>query len=178
MHGLVSLLPQPYYNQVITLWQELEENFHLKGIRVTPYPHFSWQIAQDYSFDHLEIILKEIAAQARPFSVRTTGIGIFTGPKPVIYIPVVKSQQLTAFHEQVWEKTLPASQGVSRYYAPQSWVPHISLAYDDVEKANAASIIEYLAFSAYNWEIEVNHIGLIYEPSGEIGKLKYQFQFG
>jgi 2'-5' RNA ligase len=177
MHGLVSLLSQPYYDQVNALWQGLEEKFHLRGIQVTPYPHFSWQIAQDYDFDRMEAILQKIAAQTHPFDARTTGIGMFTGPRPVIYIPVVKSLELMQFHSQVWEKTLPASQGLSSYYAPPSWVPHISLAYEDVEKANIASVIEYLAFHPYNWEMKVDNIALIYEPSGETGKLKYHFKF-
>ena len=48
MHGIVSLLPQPYYSEVEKLWDRLENNFGLSGIRVTPFPHFSWQIGENY----------------------------------------------------------------------------------------------------------------------------------
>ena len=36
MHGLVTLLPEPYFAQVESLWDGLEVNFGLNGIRITP----------------------------------------------------------------------------------------------------------------------------------------------
>ena len=50
MHGLVSLLPEPFYAQVESIWRELERDFGLTGIRVTPFPHFSWEGVEDYDW--------------------------------------------------------------------------------------------------------------------------------
>jgi len=177
MHGLVSLLPSPYYEEVELLWEMLGEDFDLQGIRVTPYPHFSWQIAQAYDFEKLESAVREVARQTKPFKVRTTGIGLFTGSRPVIFIPVVKDEQLVRFHAQIWERVLPASTGHSPYYQPKSWVPHISLAYEDVRPDNIGGIMHRLAFNEYNWEVEIDNISLIYEPDGEIGALKFRHPF-
>ena len=44
MHGIVSLLDQPHYDQVEKLWVEIERRFGIKGIFVTPYPHFSYHV--------------------------------------------------------------------------------------------------------------------------------------
>ena len=60
MHGLVSLLDSTHYTLVEEIWQELEIECGLKGIYITPMPHFSWQIAEDYDWDALEIALQEI----------------------------------------------------------------------------------------------------------------------
>jgi 2'-5' RNA ligase len=174
MHGLVSFLPEPYYQQVKDIWQKLEEECGLQGIKVTPYPHFSWQIAQDYDLDLLQTIMSKVAQQASTIPVQTAGIGLFTGPRPVIYIRVVKSTELMNFHAHLWELTQPAGKGISPFYSPESWMPHISLAYEDVDASNIAPIIEMLAFQNYTWKMIVDNISLIYEPFGAIGVLKYQ----
>lgn len=175
MHGLVSLLSQPHDQKVQQLWDELQQECGLEGIRVTPYPHFSWQIAADYDMHKLGQVMENIAANTAPFSVFTTGLGIFTGPKPVIFVPLVKSTQLMNFHDLVWESVKVLGRDISPYYDPSSWIPHISLAYEDVDESNISAVINKLVFETYNWEITVDNISLIYEPEGEIGELKYNF---
>lgn len=173
MHGLVSLLPQPFFQQVEALWQELETNYHLHGIHVTPLAHFSWQIAQDYDFERLETIIRDIAVRTPPFVVRTTGLGLFTGFRPVLFIPVVKDASLLKLHAEIWEQTQPASQGLSIFYNPERWMPHISLAYEDIDAQNIGPLMQALTFRTFNWEMTIDNIGLIYEPEGEIGRLKF-----
>lgn len=177
MHGLVSLLPSPYYEQVKALWTELEEDCGLQGIKTTPYPHFSWQIAQDYDFDSLEQIIRDVAQNSPPLTTRTTGIGIFTGLSPVIFIPLIKTVELMRFHAMLWERTRAAAKGLSPYYSPETWTPHISLAYGDTDKENIAGVMAKLAFRSFTWEMTIDHLALIYEPTGEIGTLRYHFKF-
>jgi 2'-5' RNA ligase len=177
MHGLVSLLPSPYYEQVEALWDELESDHGLHGIRVTPYPHFSWQIAADYDFEALEAAVGAIAAETPPLVVRTTGLSLFTGLRPVLYIPVVKEAALMRVHARIWEAALAVSQGSSPYYSPTAWMPHISLGYEDITSANIGPLVTELAFRTFNWEMTVDNIALIYEPDGEIGALKFKHTF-
>lgn len=177
MHGLVSLLPSPYYEQVEAIWKELEDECGLMGIKVTPYPHFSWQIAQDYDFERLKQILGEVASAARPIRVVTAGLGLFTGPRPVIFISIVKTAALMDFHTRMWARTQEASQNASPYYSPQAWVPHISLAYEDVDKTNISAVMGRLVFRSFSWEMTIDNLDLFYELNGELVTLKYQFQF-
>jgi 2'-5' RNA ligase len=177
MHGLVSLLPDPFYQKVESTWQTLESEMGLRGIRVTPYPHFSWQIAEDYDLDRLQPILEEIASQTKPFPAHTTGIGLFTGPRPVIFIAVVKTPELMQFHSLVWERILGTSTAASPYYSPEIWVPHISLAYEDVTSENVGEVMKKLAFQSYTWEMQVDNFAFIYEPQGVIGRLRFKIPF-
>lgn len=179
MDGLVSLLPTPYYQQVESIWDELKEKFQLTGIRVTPYPHFSWQIAESYDELRLKGVMLQLASEARRFSIHTSGIGIFSGPQPVIYIPVVKNQALIEFHARIWERASPTVVGSfpSAYYHPDHWMPHISLAYNDVNEENIAGVMTHLAFKSYDWEMEIDNLAFISEPTGTIGQLKYHFNF-
>ena len=177
MHGLVSLLSQPYYEKVEALWKELEEDCSLRGIRATPFPHFSWQIAGEYDFDRLEVIMKEVASNTVPLEIQTSGIGLFTGPRPVIYVSIVKSPALMDFQNTLWERTQEVSQETSPYYSPELWIPHISLAYEDVDQMNIAAVIGKLAFDSFVWKMTVDNLSLIFQPSGATGSLWYHFKF-
>ncbi len=178
MDGLVSILPEPYYQQVQSIWDNLEDKFKLSGIRVTPYPHFSWQIAESYDQPWLEQEIRRLAAEEHRFSIRTSGLGIFSGPQPVIYIPVVKNQALIEFHARVWALAAPTALDASPspYYDPDHWMPHISLAYTDVDIHNIASIMTHLAFTTYDWEMEIDNLTFIAEPTGTIGQLKFKYK--
>jgi len=176
MHGLVSLLPEPHYTQVQDIWEELALEHDLQGIRVTPYPHLSWQIAQDYDFGRLEKIIDALARGTPPLVVHSAGLGLFTGVRPVVYIPVVKDAELMELHARIWHSVQPTCQGLSPYYSPQAWMPHISLAYEDVSPANIGPLIESLAFRPFNWEMTIDNISLIYEPEGQIGVQKFRIQ--
>ena len=95
MHGIVSLLDGKHYQLVENLWVELEREFLVRGVYITPYSHFSYQIAQGYNVVLLEPILQTFASGQATFQVKTSGLGIFNGPHPVLYIPVVRSPELT-----------------------------------------------------------------------------------
>ena len=177
MHGIVSLLDEKHYRLVEHLWADLEQSFELKGIKVTPFPHFSWNLASDFNYPDLESVLQRISSSVRPFKVTTTGVGLFTGEKPTIYLPVVKTVELLRYHGLIWDLTASASQGRSPLYCPEQWMPHISLAYDDVTKQNIGPLMEHLAFQSFNWEMTIDNIALIYEPSGTVGILKNHYKF-
>lgn len=174
MHGLVSLLPEPYYHQVESLWQELETNHDLHGVQITPLPHFSWQIASNYDFEALEAIIDDLAACTPPFIVRTTGLGLFTGIRPVLFVPLIKDAFLQNLHATIWEKSIPTVAGLSSYYSPTHWIPHISLAYQDIDAQNIGPIMQNLTFRTFNWELCIDNLALIYEPEGEIGRLLFK----
>ena len=177
MHGLVSLLPDPYYSKVSEVWEELDNRFGLKGVQVTPLPHFSWQIGENYNFDKLEEAMKGITSRTKPFTVRTTGLGIFSGDEPVIFIQIVKTVELITLHGEIWEECGQFCEGISQYYSPQNWMPHISLVYKDVDTENIPEAMEWLAFQSYDWEMVVDNLSFIYEPEGEFSSLKYSFPF-
>ena len=122
MHAIVSLLPQPIYREVEEIWDQLERDFGLQGVSPARFPHFSWQGAQDYDQSALEKTLSRFAAQIHPFKVRTTGLGVFSGVQPVLFIPVVKTLQLADFHRQIWQDLESDGSGINPYYCPDNWI--------------------------------------------------------
>lgn len=178
LNGVVSLLQPVYYERVLAIMHELQGKCGIQGGLSTPLPHFSWHIAPRYELAGLEARLERIAREARPFPVRATGLGLFTGERPVVYIPVIKSAELIAFHQALWEQTIDLAEEQSPYYAPDRWQPHITLAMFDVTRSNLACLMERLAFTPVDWELRVDQIGLILQEPGGVGRLGRQFTFG
>ncbi len=174
MHGIVSLIDNEHYQLVEDLWADLEREFSVHGVYITPYPHFSYHVAQHYDVDELESILKRITSNITTFQVRTGGLGMFTGAHPVLYIPVVRSQELTELHQELWEVIPTADSGVQEYYHPDRWMPHITIGFGDMSKDNLSRIIPWLAERAFNWEITINNLALIYD-TGTKQELKARF---
>ena len=167
MNGVVSLLDEQHHRVVEDMWAELAERFGLRGVYATPYPHFSYQIAPQYDAELLKSILEDVAARQTVFHVQTTGLGIFTGAQPVLYIPVVRSLQLTQFQQLLWNELASASQDASEYYHPDRWMPHITISFSDLDKSRLADVIVWLSERPFHWTIEINNLAYIDDTGAE-----------
>ena len=165
MHGVVTILDEAHYERVETLWAELKREFGVGSARVVNYPHFSYHVAEDYKLDRLAAVLEAIARQTAAFTVKASGLGIFTGPEPVLYVPIVRSAMLTKLHRQVWTAVEPTSRDSIAYYTPDLWLPHITLGHDDIDEGNLGAIVQWLNEQSLNWDIAVNNLSLIYDAS-------------
>lgn len=163
MHGVVSLLDAQHYQAVEALWAELAATCGLRGVYVTPFPHFSYHVAADYDLPALEAVLRDFARVQTPFRVTATGLGIFTGAAPVIYIPVVRDPTLTAFHQALWPRLEAVARGGSAYYAPAAWMPHITLGFGDITPAHLPDVLRLLGVRSFNWDIAIDNLALIYD---------------
>jgi 2'-5' RNA ligase len=177
MHALVSLLDNSHYRLVEALWHELEKECGLAGVKLTPYPHFSWQIATDYPEPVTEEAVRTIASQLRPFKVYTDGLGIFSGPNPVIYIPVLRNPKMDQLHARLWRHSQNTAAGLSLLYRPHKWMPHITLVAEPESGAALSRGLELLAFRSFDWEIEINNISLVSQSQKRVGKLRYRHDF-
>jgi 2'-5' RNA ligase len=177
MQALVSLLEPIASSQIQHLWKRLEERCGLQGIKSTPYPHFSWEVAENYDEAKLVSMLEEITLSARPFTIQTSGLGLFTGLEPVIYIVIAKDQHLMDFHKMIWEKTQNLANEINLYYMPDAWIPHITLAHSDVSRESLLCAMEELGFIPLNWEVEIDNLALVGQAGSEVGTLLRRFDF-
>ena len=177
MYGIITLLDDTLNNRVERIWKLLKAECGLEAIFQTPVPHFTWHIAEQYDISQLEPALQELSKDFRPITVRTVGIGIFTGLSPVVYLSINKTERLIAYHQRIWRQVEPAATGSSPLYAPPSWMPHITLAIDDVDHNRLACAIHRLAPETYDWEILVDHLVLASEDSTQANIGSKQFPF-
>ncbi len=177
MHAVSSLLDAASSRKVEMLWKELEVRFGLKGIRVTPIPHFSWQIASHYDWVKAQLLLDELAKDILPFTIKVAGLGLFTGTHPVLYLPLVKDRLVLEIHELLWQTFDGLGQEVSTHYHPDAWLPHITLAHSDITNENISEVTEMLAFRVFNWECSIDNLALIKQSANEVGELLYRTNF-
>jgi 2'-5' RNA ligase len=159
---VVSMLDPEHYQQVKDLWAELAKKFGVTGIYVSSRPHITFQIATSYEVKSLESILQRFAAGKTSLKVRTSGLGLFTGSEPILYIPVVRSPELTQFHEALWQEFSRTVSSIEDLYHPSRWIPHITIGIGDMNKRNLSQIIRFLADRDFNWEITLDNIVLVH----------------
>ena len=181
MNGLVSLLPQPHYDQVLQLWHSLETRFGIQTGQISQYPpHISWLTVNDFPLKNLEIEFRSLASKNEPFQIRTSGIGVFSRPKPVIYITVIKDDSLTKFHHQIWQlgqSHIPEDQ-IIQLYNPTFWLPHITLINIEPAPSNLGEILSELSYSPFQWEMTIDHIAFLCPQSGDTGMQLCQIPLG
>lgn len=161
MLGIVSLLDPVHTQQVESLWGELTQRYGLGSVFTPPLPHFSYHVAEAYNAPLLAPILQELAQQTTTFQVKSSGLGIFSGPQPVLYFPIVRSRELTEFHQTLWERVAHASSGEIAYYHPESWQPHITIAMGDPKQLRLAEILSDFSQRSFAWEIPVNNLTVL-----------------
>lgn len=177
MHGIVSLLDEEHDAEVKGLWREMAGEFGIGTLADRlPYPHFSYQVVQDYDERRLVERLEVLTQQEEPFRVRAGGLGLFTGGHPVVYIPVVRTVALTALHERVWRACEGIGSGSQVYYGESQWMPHITLAEHDLERERLAALMAALYQRERVWDILVDNLAVIWD-TGAKHEVRYRFPF-
>ncbi|MFO7583982.1 MAG: 2'-5' RNA ligase family protein [Anaerolineales bacterium] len=177
MHALVSLFDEKHEKIIHSLWQELGVHCGLSSINTTPFPHFSWLIAEDFDWERLDLEISDISKSVGPFTIQATGLGIFAGPNPVLYIPIVRTAELSRIHQLVWEKILPIGKELSPHYAPQNWMPHITLAFGELSNQDLSCALEKMAFRSIDWQISVKNIAVGYQIPGTTSIIHHRHEF-
>lgn len=164
MYGVASLLDYKHYRLLKDLWAEMAMEFAVNGVYIPSYPHVSYQVARGYNVKFLTPVLKLFAANKTSFQVQASGLDIFIGPHPVLYIPVVRNPELTQFHSALWKEISSTASSIEDYYHPSHWVPHITIGIGNMKKDNLSPIVRLLAERNFNWEMTIDNIALIYDP--------------
>ncbi|MGH7129018.1 MAG: 2'-5' RNA ligase family protein [Planctomycetaceae bacterium] len=162
MAAIAAPLDAAHSEKVSELWRLLGSEVGLKrAADISPVPHFSFHCARDFDLETLGDIVQQMAGAARPLRVRTAGIGVFTGVSPVVYIPVVRTPELTRLQLALWSAAAVASEEPLAQYHPASWIPHITLAQGDVTAASLTAAIDLLNSHDLVWDLTVDSLVII-----------------
>jgi 2'-5' RNA ligase len=179
MNGLASLLDEPTSSRVQLLWHGLETQCGLVGVKATPFPHISWQVTEAYDLPALERALGQFASQSKPFLIHGTGLGLFTGENPILYIAILKDETLMHFHELLWKQMRGIAIQPSHYYSPTQWVPHITLAINDLDRHTLDCAMQFLTFQNYDWKVRIDNLVFVTQTDNQApAKIVYQFTGG
>lgn len=164
IQGVVGLLEDKYMEQIEQLWRMFRARFGIQGSNQTPYPHVSFHVAESYNTKSLDNLLAEFTSAHPPLLLRTSGIGIFPVPRPVLYLPIVRHDTLSSAHKRLWNLADQHAKGSNVHYEPDRWLPHITLAHGDMGRNEATDIIRSLMERPFNWDITCNELAIITDP--------------
>ena len=177
MHTIISELDPGTSKIVRDLWQQLHDKCGLRGIYMTPTPHFTWLVADEFNSDQVKSILEDLVAQVQSFKLHAFGLGVFSGEEPVLYLPMVKSLDMITLHCQIWEHVAPVSKELELYYSPKIWVPHITLARKDLTKENLSCAVNAIAFKQIELYLQVDNLAIAELENNGAGEILHRFRF-
>jgi 2'-5' RNA ligase len=177
MYAIISELDPESSSTVNGLWLELRRACGLTAIYEVATPHFTWLVAEELKIQKAAPILSQISDQASEMTLHTFGLGIFSGEKPVLYLPLVKSREMIALHEMIWDQIQPYSKEAKLYYSPKLWVPHITLALNDVTRDTLACAVNAIAFEPIELFVKVDNVALAEHEEDQPGHILSQYRF-
>ncbi|MBD1396513.1 2'-5' RNA ligase family protein [Pontibacter sp. JH31] len=177
MIAVTSLLDQSHSDRVTELTEHLDRKFGLSEVKLTPYPHLTLLTAEIPDMEELQEYLEQTSRETEPFTIRTTGLGIFPGEKPVIYIPVLRTPPLNQLHTRLHRDISEMSSEMGVYYNPNMWLPHISLALGDTSPDVLGPVLTFLFSYNFNWEINLDNLTIL-QKCGDFYLKEDEYRFG
>lgn len=173
--GLIAVLDKETLNKVEAIWDEFSLEFGVHGVSGVPYPHFSFHVADDYDTRGLGQALNHLTTNNGELTVQTSGIGVFTGDEPVVYINVARSPELSELHAKIWRAMTPIATRAAAQYAPTRWIPHITLAQGDIPKEKIPDVVAMLQARDFYWDVQVVMLGVL-ESRASSPRIAYQLK--
>jgi 2'-5' RNA ligase len=175
MQAVVSALDDASHALVELLWKGIEDEFGIKPSYAKPIPHFTYHVAEKYDWKRLRDALYHVSRDHPPFRVHAGGLGLFTGRKLVVHIPVVRNPALNALQRELWRDLDGVGSNPVQHFDPELWIPHITLAHHGLTEEVLPDVIKWLAARSFTWEIRVDHVGVI-ESLGADMTVGHRFQ--
>lgn len=162
MKALVSLLPDRYCEEILSLWEEMEARFGFSDIYVAPQPHITWQYGDDYQGDYLGI-LDELFLNPSEIEVRTDLVTWFSAESPIVYLRVVETPELLELHRVLWDRLIPLCQNPSLLYAPGTWKPHITLSMECHSWLKLPELYRFLKTKQLSWNFRLDNLTVLFQ---------------
>jgi len=160
MATLALLLHEPAARKIRECWDLLEAELGLCGVRKIPFPHVTLLGSEGIEHPRIQEVLEAFCDHTAPLELRSIGLGLFLRPSPVIYAPIIRSPELAEVHRSLW--TAVGGLGGSRFglYAPEQWIPHLTLAQFDLDAETQLQALRLLAGQNLEMVFEVRNLTL------------------
>lgn len=173
---IVSLLEGEPYRSVRNLWRLFENRYNSVGVRIFSHPHITFQGGKAENPRRLKKDFLKVVSQIKPFEIKIRGTRHFD--KKAICLKVEKTKELIEINKQVNRFLETHCQSLLEHYAPGIWIPHITLAMDDLTEENFEKAWAKLKNSRIEFKQKLHNICIVKRyPGGKIriGK-RYELQ--
>lgn len=176
MQAIATLINANSDLTATNLWQVLSHACNLNEIKIPLNPHFSWMVAERFNEESLQEAFVELIRKTEPFEVQTTGLGLFTGEKPILYLPIVKTEALMKLHSELWQTLFALGVNQNTVYQPSLWIPHVTVVGEGIAAQQLLCVLESIISLDLEMKIEVNNLSLIFSNQIEAG-IKFVQEF-
>jgi 2'-5' RNA ligase len=167
MIGFVSNLEGVPYREVKRLWSLFERKYNSQAIQAYPHPHFTFQIAKTPDIRQLKSDFVKTVSGIKPFELEVDGFRHFR--RDVIYLAVKKTRELARIHKLINRFLETRCHDLLELYAPENWIPHITLAQEDLTEDNFERAWREFKGSNIRFKRRIHNICMVkFLPDGKI----------
>ncbi|MEH7113276.1 2'-5' RNA ligase family protein [Neobacillus niacini] len=132
--GIASIMTGIERDEVLRYWNVFETEYNSIGVQSFDHPNLGFQAGRCSNIDSLKDELSNLCAALSPFEVIVEGFGFFEAPSKVVYLKVNKTDGLLELHKKINKSLAEYCKDLFEFYTPENWVPHITLAMDDLSE--------------------------------------------
>jgi len=132
--GILSILENKQYKEVKKLWKLFEKKYNSTGVQSFNHPNITFQCGKTSNIKQLTNDFQGIISAIKPYEINVSEIGHFN--KEAIYLKVKNSNNLLNINKLINRFLKNYCKELFENYNPQNWVPHITLAMNDLTNKN------------------------------------------
>jgi 2'-5' RNA ligase len=152
---------------VKNLWKLFETKYSSVGVQIFGHPHVTFQGGGTDDTRQLKRDFQGMASKIKPFEIEVKGPRHFD--KKVIYLEIIKTRKLIEIHRVLNRFLKRRCKGLPEYYEPGNWLPHVTLAMDDLTGRNFENAWAELKDSRIEFRQELHNLCIVKQyPSGKI----------
>ncbi|GIW09172.1 MAG: hypothetical protein KatS3mg061_0229 [Dehalococcoidia bacterium] len=160
MQRIALLLDAAHSARVEAIWLLLHTQFGVPAPNDGAPPHCTLHAAERYDAAVGEV-LAELVSTWSPLTLRVEGLGLFTGPRPIVYLAIARGPQLAERQRVLFEQVDHLASGVDPYLAPDRWMPHLTLTRVPLTPAQVGAIVSCLSSEVYQWRAVSSRLALL-----------------
>lgn len=164
MPGVIALLDPLSTARVESLWDEMERRFGVTRGFPGAIPHVTFHLSTHDVEPGAAGVIERVAAATPPFILFSSGLGLFGGPAPILFVNVARAPAAAALAAHLdTELTRAGFPGTDPYYTPNRWIPHITIAQQNLQGADLGALLGWLAGQPLSWELPVTSLSIARE---------------
>lgn len=165
--GVISLLDPSATKRVETLIDEMTRLFGVGRGFPGGIPHVTFHLSERDVEPGAISVVERVAGQTAPFMLYSSGLGAFAGPGgPILHIAVARAPA-AAHLAELLERELAAAgyPGTDAYYTPARWMPHITIAQQNLEGVDLGALLEWLVRQPLAFELAIRQLSVAKETA-------------
>ena len=119
-------------------------------------------------------LLASIASTTAPVATASFFIGVFDAPPPLFFLPLARTDALSALHRRLWMELGSIATGVMDRYAAERWFATVNLA-PDLENDISRDLLPFLLQRDVAWSLTIDNICLLHD-TGERQIIEARFR--